>query len=460
MLRGPRILRRYLSLLPPDIEEARGDRHLLVWGGLPYWMVVDGEMRGFLTRLDGTLPLGDLATAGESPRELAVIARTLVKQGVLDDPQRRVRTKPALSEPKIESIAVNITSQCNLQCAFCYARDGRICSIGDEISADEAVDFLRSLKPMIGKPCSLVILGGEPFLEPEKLFVVAGQARRLGLTSIVSSNGTLITSDMAVQAARVGLQVQVSIDGADSRTHDRVRSRGAFEKALRGVRELVQSGVYTIISLVCHRGNIDQLEGFFELAAELGVNEARFIPLKLLGAATESGLHPVPMQELVRAAHSLFKARPEFIRLLGRDALSILANTCRYSARRFSCGTGRQTVLLDADGALYPCLNLNHPDFRLASIRDNDYNAKRVWGGSPVLGKLREDTSIENPARPCSHCPVRHWCLGGCRGETFAATGDVSRPAPNCAELRRTMLDMMWILTESPEMIRPSVRIC
>jgi len=443
------------------VEETRGDQHLLVWGDLPCWMVVDDEMRGFLTRLDGTVPLGDLAgDAGETPRELADIAGKLVAQGVLDDPQRRARVKPDMAEPKIESIAVNLTRRCNLKCAFCYARDDRASRSKDEISADEIIDFLRRLKPMSGKPCSLVILGGEPFMEPEKLFAVADQAQRLGLTSIVSSNGILITPDVAAEAARVGLQVQVSIDGSGRRSHDRVRGDGAFDKALRGVRELVQARVHTIISLVCHQENIDQLEGFFGLAAELGVNEARFIPLKLLGAAPDSGLLPVPMNELVGAACALFKKRPEFIPLLGRDALSILANTCRYSARRVSCGTGRQTVLLDADGSLYPCLNLNHPDFRLASIRDNDYNVKEVWEDSPILGKLREDTSIENPARACSRCPVRYWCLGGCRGETFAMTGDVTRPAPNCAELRRTMLDMMWILTESPDMIRPSIRIC
>jgi radical SAM protein with 4Fe4S-binding SPASM domain len=460
MLFRPRILRRSLSLLPPDIEEVRHDRHLLVWGGLPCWMVVDDEMRDFLFRMDGTLPLGDLAGAKTAPRELAGVARGLWRQGVLSDPARPARSRPTMPEPKIESIAVNLTSRCNLNCTFCYAHDGRGCAPGDELSSDEIVGFLRTLKPMASESCALVILGGEPFLEPAKLFAVAEESTRLGLTSIVSSNGTLITPDTAAQAARVGLQVQVSIDGAEAGSHDRVRGRGTFDKALRGVRRLVRARVHTIISMVCHQGNIDQLEGFFQLAAELGVNEARFIPLKLLGAAVDSGLRPVPMSELVGAAYALFRRRPEFVPLLGRDALSILANTCRYSARRVSCGTGRQTVLLDADGSLYPCLNLKHPNFRLACTRDNDYNIGEAWEDSAILGKLRDDTSIENPARACSRCPVRYWCLGGCRGEAFAATGCVSAPAPDCAELRRTMLDMMWILTESPEMIRPSVRIC
>jgi len=424
-------------------------------------MVVDGDMRDFLIRLDGEIPLGAVVEdVGNAPGELAGIAGKLVKQGVLRDSQSAARIKSDKHELKLENIAVNITSRCNLRCTFCYARDEHTSNPGREVSADGISGFLRSVKPMVGKPCSLVLLGGEPFLEAEKLFAVADQARRLGMTAIVSSNGVLITPELARQARRVGLQVKVSIDGSDYRSHDRIRGRGTFDMALRGVRRLVGEGVYTIISMVCHQGNIDQLEGFFDLAGELGVREARFIPLKLLGAAKDSGLRQVPTSELVQAAYSLFKRCPEFISLLGRDALSILANTCRYSARRLSCGTGLQTVLLDADGTIYPCLNMARPTFRLASIRDQNYNFGRMWRESARLQRLREDTSVENPARACSRCPVRYWCMGGCRGEAVAMDGDVSSPAPNCKDLRRTMLNMMWILVESPDMIRPSVRIC
>jgi radical SAM protein with 4Fe4S-binding SPASM domain len=168
----------------------------------------------------------------------------------------------------------------------------------------------------------------------------------------------------------------------------------------------------------------------------------------------------VPMSRLMRAAAELLARRPALARLLGRDALSILANTCRYSARRPSCGTGLQTVLLDADGSVYPCLNLNQPRFRIASIRQAGYDLPEAWRRSAVLRSLRHDTSIENPERPCSRCPVRHWCLGGCRGETLAVTGNLGGPSPDCLDLRRTMLDMMWRLADTPGLVRPAVKIC
>ena len=104
----PGILRRRLVLAPPDVREARGDRHLLVWGDLPHWMVVDGDLRGVLDRLDGKLPLRRLAEdVGQSPRKLARIAGRLVKLGVLRDPQAPAPVSGDPPEAKIENIAVN-----------------------------------------------------------------------------------------------------------------------------------------------------------------------------------------------------------------------------------------------------------------------------------------------------------------------------------------------------------------
>lgn len=459
MFRQMRILRRRLALTPPDLCESRGDRRLLVWGDLPHWMVVDEPMHAFLASLDGADTLGRrIRSAGGSRPPLARTAVGLRRVGVLTDRDRPDATRPAAPRPRIENIAVNVTRRCNLACGFCYARRRAPHDSPAEITGGEIRRFLRDVRPLTARRCSLVLLGGEPFLEPEKLLAAAAEARRLGLAAIVSTNGTRVTPELARRIRRTRLQVQVSVDAADRAGHDHIRGEGTFDRAVEGVRRLVRGRVHTVMSMVCHERNAADLEAFFELAAELGADEARFIPLKLIGGARDSGLRPVPMPRLMRSARELFTRRPELRRLLGRDALSILANTCRYSARRRSCGTGLQTVLLDSDGSLYPCLNMTWPEFRVASIRDGGYDFSRIWRESGTLRDVRSCTSVETAGRACSRCVVRYWCLGGCRGETFAARGDLRPPAPNCADLRRAMLDVMWMLAESPKLIPPSVK--
>ncbi|MHC4201462.1 MAG: SPASM domain-containing protein, partial [Planctomycetota bacterium] len=166
------------------------------------------------------------------------------------------------------------------------------------------------------------------------------------------------------------------------------------------------------------------------------------------------------VHRLVRTAYSLLCDNPEFVKLSGRDGFSILANTCRYSAKRPSCGTGAQTFLLDADGTIYPCLNTNLREFRVANIRDSGFDFASVWRDSPLLQQFRRVTSVCEQENHCSPCPVKHWCLGGCRGETHATRGSLSEKAYNCTDLRKAVVEVMWCLAERPELVRQANHIC
>jgi radical SAM protein with 4Fe4S-binding SPASM domain len=315
-------------------------------------------------------------------------------------------------------------------------------------------------KPFLSKNPIITILGGEPLMDIDKLISVSEQAIRLKFTVLVSTNGIKITDDFARKAAKLGIQVQVSLDGHNAVLHDSIRGKGTFEGAVEGVRTLVRNQVHTIISMVCHQGNIDFLKDFYSFAHELGVNEARFIPLKCMGGAVNSDYKPVPLNELLNNAFILFKKYPEFLSLTGRDAFSIQANTCKYSLRRASCGTGLQTILLDADGSLYPCLNTNNPLFRIANISDFNFDFQEIWVNSSVLNNVRKQSNLFEPEEDHENCPVRYWCLGGCRGENHTLTGELAKRPPHCAELKRSIIDMFWMLAERPDIIKESVKTC
>ncbi|MHB9132579.1 MAG: radical SAM protein [Armatimonadota bacterium] len=459
----PFIAKRYCAL-PPDLVEERGDRVLMVWGSVPYWMVVDRELHAVLSQLDGTKSLAALLAANPqwapAKREIERALTVLRKAGVVvsgDPASQKTVAPPAIH---IENVALNITRRCNLRCRFCYNLPYLTKDATGEVSAEEIGGFLNMLQPLQGKQPILTILGGEPLLEPEKLLEVTRRAAKQGFTTLVSTNGTLVSDDFARQAALIRLQVQVSLDGHTAKLHDQVRGDGAFDRTIAGIRTLVRNRAHTIVSMVCHRENFAYLENFFDLAKSLKVQEARFIPLKQLGGAAEGKLKPVPLDEMLRKAFDLFQRRPDLLSLTGRDAFAILANTCRYSSRRPSCGTGQQTVLLDADGSLYPCLNTNQPEFRIANLRDPGFDFPRIWKDSPVLERVRRFTSLLNADGGHTTCPVRFWCLGGCRGENYALTGAMEKRPPHCTELRRGIIEMFWMLSERPDLVKPAQKIC
>lgn len=459
-LLGQSVQQRVLVLRPPDYMEHRADRALLVWRDIPHWMVVDDQMKGFLFLFKNPYRFSDIF-AGHSHllphrQKLLATVKDLQKKGVLVSVGEAAApaNKPADSWLPIENIAWNLTHKCNLRCRYCYYADSLNTSKADELSAGEVIEFLKSVKPFVSKRATLTILGGEPLLYPDKLIEVCKFAAKLRLKPLISTNGTLIDEPFAKEAARIGLEVQVSLDGPNAEMNDPLRGAGTFEKIREGIEILHKHRVHTILSMVCCRSNFDSLKDFLDLALEWGVAEARFIPLKRMGGAKSEAMETVPHYEIITKAVQLLKEHPPYRDLLGRDCLSILANTCRYSARRDSCGTGSQTFLLDADGTLYPCLNLNQPAYAFGNIREKSFNFAKIWKNNEILRNVRASVSVNNRERPCSACLVRHWCLGGCRGETVVNTGDLKAQSIHCGDLRKTILEIFWILSENPGIIK------
>ena len=417
-------------------------------------MVIDEELHGLLSALDGTHSLRQALREHCASRQDRRTAQQVVK--ALSDRGLVTEGKPTRSrkapETRLENVAINLTSRCNLRCPCCYNLSQLETSDDGELQLDEILAFLESVQPMLSEQPTLAVLGGEPLLRPDVLLEITRFAYSKGITVQASSNGTTITSAFARQAAEVGLEMQVSLDGPTSALNSQLRPVGSFEKALEGVRTLVDHGVHTTISLVCHRGNLESLEAYYDLGLELAVDQVRFIPLKRIGGAIDGQRAIVPTTEMVEAARSLFDRRPEFIRLAGRDAFSILAGSCSCGVPRVSCGTGRQTVLLDADDSLYPCVNTNRPEFCFGNIRDDGFDFVRLWEDSPVLQEVRSKTDMDDAESACRECVVRYWCLAGCRGENYAVTGRLNGRAVNCRDQKSAVFDMMWILAEKPEL--------
>jgi len=448
------------ALRKPDYQENRDGRWLHIWKDIPHWLVVDTELHNLLNELDGLRSLDEILDLHPNwiPMRDSILAgiRAMEESGVVKSTDTISERKPSTSERAIpiENVSLNITRRCNLQCKFCYNLGFPEPDSEKELSAKQIWHFLRRLRPMLGKKPSLTILGGEPLLRPDDLLLLGVYTKQAGFETLVSTNGTLITESFAKQAALIGLQMQVSLDGHNAELHDAVRGDGAFNKAIEGIKRMIQHKVYTTISMVCHKENLLYLEEFYDLAKSLGVNEARFIPLKCIGGGIDGGFSPVSTFEMLKVSFDLFKRRPDLLQLAGRDAFSIIANTCKYSITRKSCGTGLQTLLLDSDGSIYPCLNTNLPEFRLANICDADFDFPKMWHHSAQLGDFRKQTAVTETDGVCFDCVARHWCFGGCRGETYISTGNIKAKPMGCADMRESIIEMMWMIAEKPDIVK------
>ncbi len=433
----------------PTLEETRDQRRLLVWGDIAQWMVVDEELASLLSRFDGKRPLKRVLRAHakrwEKPldqvtREVEAVLPALVSRDILTTSRRPVAIEP---EPvSIANLTINVTNRCNLRCRFCYNAERRT----PELPVERLMDALRDARPVLDEGASLILLGGEPLLDLERLLRVLDRAPEAFSTApMVSTNGTLLTEEAVAALAERRVEVQVSLDGPDPARHDAGRGEGVFERAVSGVRRLVSAKVHTILSMVYTRDALADLSPYLDLALELGVAEARFIPLRLIGGGLESRDACPDQHETFTALLDILARRPETRSLLARDFFTILYTICRYSARRRSCGIGRRVAFIDADGAVYPCPNHVGPEHRAGLLADT--SLAEILHDAPVFHETRRRYDIARYTR-CRACPFRHWCAGDCRGEVVALTGDPAAPSPHCDELRRVYADMLWLLSE------------
>lgn len=282
----------------------------------------------------------------------------------------------------------NCTRQCNLRCLHCYASaDSR--RSPEEMSTAEGKAFMADLADF-GVPV-LLFSGGEPLLRDD-VFELAAFAREQGVRPVLSTNGTLITKEVAEQLRQVVFgEVGISLDGIGER-HDHFRGqKGAYEAALRGIRNCVAAGQRVSLRLTITRWNYKEIPAIFELAEQEAVDRICFYHLAYVGRASSLG------QQL---SHS--------------ETRSVIDQICQHTLDLYGRGLKKEVLTVDnhADG-IYLYLKLRSRDVRraeevLSLLQSNGGNNSGIRiGAVDELGDVHPDQFW------------RHYSLGNVRQRKF-----------------------------------------
>jgi Fe-coproporphyrin III synthase len=174
----------------------------------------------------------------------------------------------------------NCTRQCNLSCIHCYASAGNK-AIPDEMNTGQGMRLIEDLSDF-GVPV-ILFSGGEPLLRKD-LFDLASYAVKQKIRVALSTNGTLITGEIADALGNIGFaEVGISLDGIGE-GNDRMRGKeGAFEKALQGIRNCVKYGIRVSLRLTITGHNHEEIPAIFRLVEEEGINRVCFYHLAYSG---------------------------------------------------------------------------------------------------------------------------------------------------------------------------------
>lgn len=171
------------------------------------------------------------------------------------------------------TLQFELTSHCNVHCKHCYNLSGERNNAPDRMTPENWKNFARYIVRH-GGIFQCIISGGEPLLLGDDLFDIMNILHDDGTSFLVISNGLLMTPEKVKSFTKYRYKwFQISIDGADSKTHDEFRQRrGSWEAAIKAVFMLVNSGVPVMIAHTVTPDNLCGIDSMCNLAYELGAS--------------------------------------------------------------------------------------------------------------------------------------------------------------------------------------------
>jgi len=355
----------------------------------------------------------------------------------------------AFAETRRPVIFWNVTNKCNLACTHCYITAGPGVDSSHELSLAEAKAFIADLAEM-SIPL-LLFSGGEPLMRKD-FWELAAYATEKGLKTALSTNGTLITKEVAAKIKAAGIEYAgVSLDGANEKTHDAMRNQpGCFKKALQALKNCAEIELKAGIRVTVTRTNYREIGRLLDLSLELNV--PRFCVYWLVPSGRGREIYDIQLEpeETARILDLLYqRARdldPDKMEILTVDAPHdgiLLLNKLKEddspeydNALKLlqytgdSCSAGDRVANVDPTGNVYPCQFAQLDEFKIGNIRERKFS--ELWNDpdNPVLLRFREKTKYLKGK--CGYCEYKDLCGGGCRIRAYARYGDIWAEDPLC----------------------------
>jgi 12,18-didecarboxysiroheme deacetylase len=350
------------------------------------------------------------------------------------------------SEDKKPVVVWNVGQRCNLKCVHCYSQS-QDRSYSGELSTEEGKALIEDLA-RFGSPV-ILFSGGEPLLRPD-LLPLAQLATDRGVRAVISTNGTLISKEMAGALKRIGLSyVGVSLDGMRE-TNDRFRGvEGAFDAALKGMRNCREAGIKVGLRFTINRRNVRDIPEIFDLLEKEDIPRVCFYHLVYAGRGSQlvkEGLEHRETRRVVdliiertKDLHERGKAvevltvdnhadGPYLYMRMVREGSSRAAEVLELLRMNGGNSSGVGIGCVSWDGSVHADQFWRHHSF--GNIRQRPFSQIWVDLTDPLMAKLKEKK--KHIKGRCASCRWLDVCAGNFRVRAEGVTGDLWAPDPAC----------------------------
>jgi len=323
-----------------------------------------------------------------------------------------------------------ITYACNMRCKHCGSRCGD--PLPNELTTKEALALCDDLAELGLE--HLTLSGGEPFLRPD-WDLLAKRLTKQGVNVNVISNGWLLDSEMINKAkkARLG-NICLSVDGAE-RTHDFLRKRGAYAKAVAAFKLLQKNNMPSACVTSVNKRNLLELSDLKQDLLRLGVERWQIqlaMPMGNLLDNPDLIIEPQDVEKVLNFCKEVVEEGKIGIHL--GDNLGYFTSVCDaitgQDCRWGGCPAGKQVIGIRADGYVGGCLAIRGNEYFAGNVRER--KLKDIWQDQKSFcwNRNLKRTDLQGFCRKCQYADT---CLGGCTAQKVTFGGSIYAENPNCA---------------------------
>jgi len=332
----------------------------------------------------------------------------------------------------VKALCLHIAHTCNLNCAYCFASQGKYHGERAIMSFEVGKAALDFLVENSGTRRNLEVdfFGGEPLMNFDVVKQLVAYARSIekekgkNFRFTLTTNGLLIDDDVIDFANREMSNVVLSLDGRKE-IHDRYRvdyaGNGSFDRIVPKFQKLVDArgGKNYYMRGTFTHANPDFLNDI-KVMLDLGFSELSMEPVVCApgdeSELTEADKRIVFEQYEKLAALMLERDKEGKPFTFYHYMIDLTGGPCIYK-RISGCGSGTEYMAVTPWGDLYPCHQF---------VGDEKFRLGDVFSGVDNKEIQDEFMACNVYAREeCRDCWARLYCSGGCAANAYHATGSV-----------------------------------
>lgn len=272
-------------------------------------------------------------------------------------------------------VVLNVTFRCNLRCGYCYGQ------YFDRQDKDFTTEELLGLIDDLGRmgTRSITLGGGEPLIRDD-IGQIIERIKARGIECGFNTNGVLIPRK--IDALKKADMICVSIDGP-KQMNDANRGEGSFEKIMAGIDAALEAGLKVHTTTVLTRYNCESVDWIVEMARQKGIQAEFNLLFHQSEEKNDSDRFMAENDPLHKAVNRIAELKAQSAPILFSEKVyRYVGNWPDYKKRLFMekepdfdfirCYAGRFMMFIDADGRVYPCVQLidifNALDFRKEGV--------------------------------------------------------------------------------------------